>query len=333
MQELESWNDGPARRAIEDFVCRVTRPRSPHFVEPAARVAVFDNDGTLWCEKPVPVELDFVLQRLGAIAAANPALRAEQPWKAAWEKDYAWLEDTVVKHHHGDDAAERVLVAGMLKAFEGMPAEAYRMAASSFLGRARHPTLGRLLRDCAYLPMIELMRHLEARGFANYIACGGEREFMRVAAGEIFGVPDDRVLGDTTALRYAEDGDCGTVAYLAAPDVFDDGPAKPVRIWSRLACRPLVTAGNSNGDIPMLQFAGGPARPALRLLVLHDDDEREFAYVAGAERSIELARECGWTIVSMRRDWNTLFRPTAGSDPGGPAPAAESGPPPGAGGP
>jgi len=252
-----------------------------------------------------------VLQRLAAIAAANPALRKTQPWKAACEHDLAWLEEMLAKHRRGDDGDERMLLHAILKAFEGMPVDAYEMAVTAWLARARHPGLARRVCDCAYQPMIELMRFLEAHGFATYVAAAGDRDFTRVAAGAAFGLPGERVLGDTTALRWADDGDCGAVAYLAAPGVFDDGPAKPVRLWSRTACRPLFAVGNADGDLQLLQFAGGPARPALRLLLVHDDGEREFAYGAGAERSLELAQEREWTVVSMRRDWRTVFVPRA----------------------
>jgi hypothetical protein len=131
---------------------------------------------------------------------------------------------------------------------------------------------------------------------------------MRVVTQEMYGIPPERVIGSSTALRYTDEIEGGAIVFLAKPEVFDDGPAKPVRIWSRIGRRPIFAAGNSNGDIPMLKFAGGPSRPALRLLLLHDDKTREFAYIAGAERALELARTLGWTVVSMKNDWKTVFR-------------------------
>ena len=306
---LTSWNDGAAKRAIEDFVRRVTTKGSPDYVEPDARVAVFDNDGTLWCEKPMPVEVGFILQRLAAMAEKDAALRDTQPWKAAYGKDYAWLGDVFTKHYHGDDADVKVLAGGILKAFEGMSIDDYTAAAGAFLERAPHPTLKRRLRDCTFTPMVDLLRYLEAHGFVNYIVSGGDRDFMRVVTDELYGVAAERVVGSTNALCYKEDGDCGTLAYLAKPDVFDDGPVKPVRIWSRIGRRPILAAGNSNGDIQMLEFTGGKGRPALRLLVLHDDKAREFDYVGGAEKSLDLAKAKGWTLVSVKNDWNTVFPP------------------------
>jgi phosphoserine phosphatase len=313
---LSLWNDTPTRRAIEEFVRAVTDPASPSHVPAAERVAVFDNDGTLWCEKPMPVELGFILRRLAEMAEQDAALRDRQPWKAAYDKDYAWLGDVITKHYHGDDGDVKVLMGGILRAFAGMTVDAYAAAADAFLQRAPHPTLDRALRDCGYAPMVELLRYLEANGFAPYIASGGDRDFMRPVTQAIYGIPPERVIGSSNALRY-EDGEAGgTLTYLAEPDVFDDGPVKPVRIWSRIGRRPILAVGNSNGDVPMLAFAGGPSRPALRLLVLHDDADREFAYVAGAERSLERAQAEGWTVVSMKDDWRTIFADASTATPG-----------------
>jgi phosphoserine phosphatase len=317
---LASWNDGPATRAIVEFVARVTKEGSPDFVRPEARVAVFDNDGTLWSEKPMPIELGFILQRLARMADQDQTLRERQPWKAAHSKDYAWLGEAITKHYRGDDADVKVLLGGVLRAFGGVTVDEYADAAGAYLRHAQHPTLGRTMSDCGYQPMVELLRFLESHGFATYIASAGDRDFMRVVSDGIYGIPAERVIGSSNALRYIEGEHGGSVAYLAQPDVFDDGPVKPVRIWSRIGRRPILAFGNSNGDIPMLQFAGGPSMPALRLLLLHDDKDREFAYTTGAERSLQLARDQGWTVVSIMDDWKTVFGP--GPDAATAAPAA-----------
>jgi hypothetical protein len=310
---LASWQDGPAKSAIVDFVTRVETAGGPEFVPPVERIAVFDNDGTLWCEKPMPIELGFILQRLAAMAEQDPSLRERQPWKAARENDYAWLGEVVTKHYNGDDSEVKVLMGGMLQAFDGMAVDRYSADAAAFLGREQHPVLKRTLRDCGYAPMVELLRYLEAHGFTTYIASGGDRDFMRTVTSDIYGIPPERVVGSTNALRYVAGPDGGSIVYLAKPDVFDDGPIKPVRIWSRLGRRPILAFGNSNGDIEMLQFAGGRKRPALRLLLLHDDKEREFAYVSGAEKSLDLAKASGWTVVSMKDDWRAVFSPASTS--------------------
>jgi phosphoserine phosphatase len=306
VQGLASWNDTPTRDRIIEFVERVTAVGSPDRVPPAERIAVFDNDGTLWCEKPMPVELGFMLRRLAEMAEADASLHEKQPWKAAREKDYGWLGEVITQHYHGDDTNVKVLMGGILQAFAGMTVHDYEAIAHTFLQETPHPTLGRLFRDSAYVPMVELLRYLEANGFTNYIASGGDRDFMRPITSEIYGISSERVIGTSAGLRYQDDDTGGTIVYEASMDVFDDGPTKPVRIWSRIGRRPIVAGGNSNGDIPMLRYAGGP-RPGLRLLVLHDDAEREFDYVAGAEKSLDMAKAQDWTVISMKNDWATVF--------------------------
>ena len=302
MSPLGSWNETPTRQAIVDFVEGAAQQ-----LPAEERVAVFDNDGTLWCEKPMPIELGFILRRLAEMADGDESLRGRQPWKAAREQDYAWLGNVITKHYAGDETDVQVLLAGILQAFAGVTVDAYTEAAATFLAQAQHPTLDRRLRDCGYAPMVELLGYLEAHGFTSYIASGGDRDFMRPVTQELYGIPPERVVGSSNALRYTDDDDGGSISYLAEPDVFDDGPTKPVRIWSRIGRRPILAVGNSNGDVPMLRYAGGRSRPALRLLVAHDDAEREFAYTAGAEQALERAGAEGWTVVSVKDDWATVF--------------------------
>jgi phosphoserine phosphatase len=306
---LDTWRDSPARQAIVAFVERVTEEGGADFVPPAERIAVFDNDGTLWCEKPMPIELGFLLERFAEMAEQDESLRTRQPWKAAHERDHAWLGAAMTKHYDGDDSDMQVLMGAILQAFAGHTVEHYADGAERFLRDGAHPTLGRGLLGCAYTPMIDLLRYLEAHGFTNYIASGGDRDFMRPVTEEVYAIPSERVIGSSNALQWTDDEHGGMVRYQASPDVFDDGPVKPVRIWSRIGRRPILAAGNSNGDIPMLRYAGGPSRPALRLLVLHDDDEREFAYTGGAEQALEQAAAQGWTVASIKRDWASVFAP------------------------
>jgi phosphoserine phosphatase len=294
---LDSWNDTPTREAIVAFA-----ESAAQSVPPEERIAVFDNDGTLWCEKPMPIELGFILQRLAEMAQQDASLRDRQPWKAAFDKDYAWLGAVMTKHYAGDDSDVKVLMGGILQAFAGRTVHDYVEAAGAFIRGGKHPTLGRTFAECGYLPMIELLRYLEANGFTSYIASGGTRDFMRSITEEVYDVPPERVIGSSNGLRYEDGEEGGSIVYLAEPDVFDDGPVKPVRIWSRTGRRPILAGGNSNGDIPMLAWSDG-----LRLLVLHDDPEREFDYVAGAEESLERAKAGGWTVVSVRDDWATVF--------------------------
>jgi phosphoserine phosphatase len=307
---LPSWNDTGARQAIVQFVEAVTGADREGYVPPAERVAVFDNDGTLWCEKPMPIQLDFILRRLVAMAEQDPALRTRQPWQAASTKDYRWLGQVITKHYHGDDSELPVLAAGVLQAFAGVTVEDFEAQADRFLRTALHPTLGRGYLACGYVPMVELLGHLEANGFRNYIASGGGRDFMRPISQELYGVPRQRVIGSSVSLTYEEDGGGGRIVRKPEADVLDDGPQKPVRIWSRVGGRPILAAGNSNGDIPMLAFTQQPGRPSLRLLVLHDDPAREFDYTAGAEQALQQASTNGWTVVSIKHDWATVFDDT-----------------------
>jgi phosphoserine phosphatase len=304
---LPSWRAGAGRQAIQEFVQRVTSEGSPDFVSPEERVATFDNDGTLWCEKPMPIQLDFILRRLAAMAEQDPELRTRQPWQAAYTRDYGWLGQVITKHYHGDDSELPVLAAGVLQAFAGITVEEFEAQADTFLRTTQHPTLGRGYLACSYRPMVELLDYLEANGFANYIASGGGRDFMRPISQEVYGIPRQRVIGSSIALAYEPGEGGGRIVRKPEADVLDDGPEKPVRIWSRVGRRPILAAGNSNGDLPMLAFSEQPGRPSLRLLVLHDDPAREFDYTTGAEQALHQARSSGWTVVSITSDWATVF--------------------------
>jgi haloacid dehalogenase-like hydrolase len=268
------------------------------------------NDGTLWCEKPMPIQLDFTIRRLAEMARDDPALRERQPYKAAFAQDHHWLGAAMVKHYQGDDGDLALLKGAVERAFEMISVQDYDRRVSSFFDEAVHPTLGHPYRACGYAPMVELLRYLEANGFTTYIASGGDRDFMRPVAEQLYGIPPERVIGSALDLTYREEGDSSELLYKAAIEFFDDGPEKPVRIWSRIGRRPLLAFGNSNGDIPMLAFAGGPDRPALRLLLLHDDAEREFDDRGGAEQALERADANGWTVVSMQHDWRVVFAGT-----------------------
>jgi phosphoglycolate phosphatase-like HAD superfamily hydrolase len=297
MAEPECWTEGPTKSAIVDFVGRVTA-EGPDFVAPEARVAVFDNDGTLWCEKPMYIQLDFLLRRFKEQAEADPSLRDQQPYKAAYTGDLQWLGDAVTKHYQGDDTDIKPLVAAILTSQHEITVDELAGRFNAFFAEAKHPTLGRPYTSCGYAPMVELLRYLEAYGFTNYIVSGGGRDFMRPITGHLYGIPPERVVGSSVGLVYRD----GQLYTTAQPEFLDDGPVKPTRLWSRIGRRPILAAGNSNGDIEMLEFTRG-----LRLLVLHDDAEREFDYVAGAEKSLDQAARDAWTVISIKNDWTTVF--------------------------
>jgi hypothetical protein len=220
----------------------------------------------------------------------------------------AWLEQAINEHYAGDDAKVKLLTGGVIAAHSGISVDEFEAQADSFLRTTQHPTLGRSYLQCAYAPMVELLGYLKANGFSNYIASGGGRDFMRPISQELYGIPRDRVIGSTTALEYVrDDNGGGTITRKAEADFLDDGPGKPIGIWSLVGRRPLLAGGNANGDVPMLTFTQHADKPFLRLLVLHDDAEREFDYTSGAEQALEQAAKNDWTVVSIKRDWGTVF--------------------------
>lgn len=304
-----SWNDTATRQAIQDFVAKVTDRDNLAYVPPEERIAVFDNDGTLWCEKPMYIQLDFILRRWLEMVDENPDLAELQPWKTAVARDYGWLGNAVTKHYLGDDSDLPVLMKGILAAFAGLTVEDFAARADNFLRTQSHPTLNRLYVECGYAPMIELLHYLEANGFTNFIASGGGRDFMRPVTAGMYGIPPDRVIGSSVSLEFRAGDRGGDVLTQPHLDILDDGPVKPIRIWSRVGRRPILAVGNSNGDIPMLQYTEGNRHPSLCLLINHDDAAREFDYTAGAEEALKTARDRGWLVVSMKHDWRAVFDP------------------------
>ncbi len=304
---LSGWNDRPVRQTILDFVASVSDAGSAGYVPPAERIAVFDHDGTLWCEQPMYVQMALLLGKLAAQASVDPALRAQQPWQAAYEQDADWFRDALTSHYQGDDRALQTLIAAVLPLSDGQRVEQIEAEATEFVFQEYHPLLKRPYAACTYQPMRELLRYLESHEFTIYLVSGSGRDFIRGFAQQLYGIPRERVIGSAAAYRYVEDAQGGAIVQRAAMDALADGAEKPVQIWSVAGRRPILAAGNANGDLPMLRFTGGPDLPALRLLIQHDDAEREFAYTAGAEQALVTAATAGWTIVSMRRDWNRVF--------------------------
>jgi phosphoserine phosphatase len=305
---LPSWREGAVKAAIVEFVERVVSADVP--VE--ERLAVFDADGTLWCEKPVPIEVDFILRRLADQAKDDPTLRERQPWKAAYEHDNSWLGQAITEHYAGDDKKAALFLEGVSSAFADVEVEDFEAQSASFLHGTQHPTLDRGYLETAYLPMLELLAYLEANGFTNRIVSGSGGDFMRPISQQLFGIPPERVIGSASELEYASDGNGGKLTHKAKLAFLDDGAEKPIQIWSHAGRSPLVAGGNSNGDLPMLEFAQHDDRPSLRLLVLHDDAKREFAYTSGAEKALAEAKARGWTVVSMKDDFATVFASTKG---------------------
>ncbi|MFB2596941.1 HAD family hydrolase [Herbiconiux sp. P17] len=300
MSILPSWRDTATRAAIVDFVEAVTT--GPDALPVAERIAVFDNDGTLWTEKPMPTQLHFIVQQWAAAAAADPSLAATQPYKAAASGDLAWLGAAVDSHYAGDDAALHTMIGAILKATEGWSVTDYEEVVSAFYREAKHLTLGTAYSGVVYVPMIELLQYLEGAGFTNYIVSGGDRDFMRPITQDYYGIPPERVIGSAVGLEY--DADSNDVRYGSTFSFLDDGPEKPIRIWTRVGRRPVLACGNSNGDVPMLRFVQKHPR-SLSLLVHHDDPDRaDPPYDKGAELALAAP---GVTPISVRDDWSAIF--------------------------
>lgn len=306
---LSLWNDTPTRGAILDFVARITAPGGPDFVPPAERIATFDNDGTLWLEKPLYIQAQHGLHAIGKLAAEKPEVRDRQPFKAVYEKDMAWMGKVASDFAKGDLSGVMTLVSGLAEALDGMSVEAFEADALEFLSNAQDARFKRPYKQLIYQPMVELVHTLQENGFQVYITTGGGRDFIRAVSEEIYNIPRSMTIGSSVTFQYAEDAQ-GIAQVMRTKELeqpIDDGPGKPLHIHRSIGRRPIMAAGNSNGDIAMLKYAGGHKGLTLGLLVHHDDPEREYAYDSGAEKALQLAPKEGWIIVSMKNDWKTVF--------------------------
>jgi phosphoglycolate phosphatase-like HAD superfamily hydrolase len=302
---LPSWNDGPAKQAILDFVRRVSDPAAPDHVPPAERVAVFDNDGTLWPEEPLPFQVAFAVDRLRQRLAAEPDLGNDPMVRAMLSGDIATLMQG--ERHEG-----LLHVIGLTHA--GLTVEEFRQAVEEWLATARHPRFGRPYDQLAYQPMLEVLELLRAHGFKTWIVSGGGADFMRVWAERVYGIPPEQVIGSTGRSKFEMRTDGPALVKTLEHLFVDDKAGKPVGIQQFIGRRPIACFGNSDGDLAMLQYTTvGNPRPSLGVIVHHTDAEREYAYDAhprGTGRLVEALEEApqrGWTVVDMRRDWARVF--------------------------
>jgi phosphoserine phosphatase len=287
----------------------VTTAGGTSFVPPAERIATLDNDGTLWLEKPMYIQLQHGLRSIGKIAAEKPAVRGRQPFKAVHEKDMAWLGKIAADYAKGDPSGFFTLAAGFAESCEGMTVEAFEADALDFLSNARDERFGVPYKQLTYRPMVELVHYLQANDFQVYIASGGGRDFVRAVSEEIYDIPRAMTIGSSVGTTCVVDAD-GVTQVVRTREIeqpVDDGPGKPPHIHRAIGRRPIMAAGNSNGDIQMLEYARGHQGATLALLVRHDDAEREYAYDGGSEEALELAAAGSWTVVSMKDDWKTIF--------------------------
>lgn len=298
---LPSWNAGAAKSAIIDFVQHVSDAGGPNFVPPADRIAVFDNDGTLWCEKPAYIQLFFAVQRLKELAAADTSLLGQPAYKAAMTGDLAYFGSL-----YPDNFSE--LMKLVFDTHAGMTQSEFEALAAAFLSEHTHPRYGVPFKQLTYQPMVELISYLKTHDFAVFIASAGGMSFMRLVAEEIYGVRRDRVIGSniTFETRLTENG---PVLFRKAGliDPVDDGPGKPVNIELHIGRKPILAAGNADGDLHMLWYSETNSYPSLQLLVHHDDADREYAYDQGAEKVLQLAAERNWLVISMQSDFSQIF--------------------------
>jgi hypothetical protein len=295
---LPSWNDGPAKRSILEFVERTTNATSRGFVPVEARIATFDNDGTLWPEKPV-IEGLFILSRIKAMAEKDPSLKEKEPFKAALSGDTAYLKEA------GEEAIGKLVA----ESHSGMSQDTFTSEVVAFSKQAAYPKLGLPLNAVAYQPMVELLAFLRSKGFQTWLCSGGTQEFMRVFAGPLYGIPPERVIGTEVNLKFETKDRKGVLMRLPGIAALNDKEGKPVGISRHIGLRPIFSAGNvrSGGDIAMLTYSHGAVGPTFQLLINHDDDKREFAYQEKDGASLKAAREQGWSVVSMKKDWRKIF--------------------------
>ena len=300
--QLSSWNDGPSKQAINEFVAQVSAPGGPNYVPPAERIAVFDNDGTLWAEQPLYFQLIFALDRIKALAPEHPEWKNTQPFKAALENDL----NAVLS------GSEHALLELIMATHAGITVNEFSTIVKGWLGTARHPTTGRLYTDMVYQPMLELLAYLRANDFKTYITSGGGVEFIRVFAEEVYGIPPEQVIGSSIKTQYAyRDGD-PVLIRLPELNFIDDKAGKPVAINHHIGRRPIAAFGNSDGDLQMLQWTCAGDGTRFCLYVRHTDAEREWAYdreshIGRLDKGIDQAQTDGWTVVDMKSDWAVIF--------------------------
>jgi phosphoglycolate phosphatase-like HAD superfamily hydrolase len=301
-EPLPSWNDGPAKKSIIEFVQAVTDQSSKDFVKPAERIAVFDNDGTLWSEQPAYFELLFAFDEVKRNAPQHPEWKTTQPFKAVIEKDHKALAES------GMD--------GILKIFgathTGMTTEAFDDYAKTWLTQARHPKTGKPYTEMIFQPMLEMLDYLRSQQFKTYIVSGGDTAFMRAFAEKVYGIPPEQVIGTTfvTAFQFKD----GRATIVRTPKLAhnDDGPGKPESIDAVIGRRPILAFGNSDGDLQMLQWTAAGAGKRFMGLVHHNDAKREWAYdrksqIGKLDKALDEANSRGWTVVDMAAEWRRIY--------------------------
>jgi phosphoglycolate phosphatase-like HAD superfamily hydrolase len=300
---LPSWNDTTPKKAIVAFVEKVTKERSPDFVRPDQRIATFDNDGTLWAEQPIYFQFAFAIDRIKALASQHPEWKKRQPFAAVLSGDNKALLAS----------GQKGLMQIMAVSHSGMSTDEFARMVAQWFETARHPRFNRPYTDLVYQPMLELLGYLRANGFKTFIVSGGGVEFMRVFADKSYGIPPEQVVGSSAVTKYQFASD-GKPELMRQPKVLfiDDGPGKAEGINTFIGRRPILAFGNSDGDQEMLEWTAAGEGPRFCLIVHHDDAEREWAYdrkshIGKLDKAWNEAVAKGWTVVSMKNDWKTIF--------------------------
>ena len=299
---LSSWNDGKARQSIVDFVKRVTTKGGKDFVLPAERIAVFDNDGTLWAEQPMYFQLAFALDRVKALAPQHPEWKDKEPFASLLKGN---LKGALAG---GEPAIFQIVMA----THAGMTTEEFEKTVRAWIATAKHPKTGRLYTEMVYQPMLELLRYLRASGFKTFIVSGGGVDFMRVFSEQVYGIPPEQVIGSTGKLKFEPRDGTPVLVKLPEIDFIDDKAGKPVGIHKVIGRRPILAFGNSDGDLQMLQWTAARGGARFMGLVHHTDAEREWAYdrkssIGRLDNALDEAQAKGWTVVDMKKDWKRVF--------------------------
>jgi phosphoserine phosphatase len=300
---LPSWNDGAARTAIVEFVAAVATEGGEDYMPPEERIAVFDNDGTLWVEQPLYTQLVFALERVRALAPEHPEWATTQPFKAVLENDHDALAAA------GIEGAVELLMA----THAGTTTEEFAAIVTDWIGSAEHPRFARPYTELVYQPMLELLDYLRANGFKTWIVSGGGVEFMRPWAEEVYGISPEQVIGSSIETRFELQDGQPVLVRLPEIDFVNDQEGKPVGIHRYIGRPPIAAFGNSDGDLQMLQWTTAGDGRRLGLIVHHDDATREYAYdrdssIGHLDQALAAAGAAGWVVVSMKDDWRTMFR-------------------------
>jgi hypothetical protein len=299
---LPSWNDTSAKQAIVDFVGRVTKAGGPDFVAPAERIATFDNDGTLWVEQPMYVQMAFALDRVKALAPLHPEWKDTQPFKAVLEGDMKTLAES----------GERGLVEVIMVTHAGMTTSEFAKIVTDWLATARDPRFKRPHTELVYQPMLEVLAYLRANGFKTFIVSGGGVEFMRPWAERVYGIPPEQVIGSSIKTKFQITDGSPVLFRLPEVNFIDDKAGKPIGINEAIGRRPIAAFGNSDGDLQMLQWTTLSGGVRLGVIVHHTDAEREYAYdrqshFGHLDVALDAAAVNKWTVVDMKTDWKVVF--------------------------